>query len=43
MITSIREQRMMLKLGIILPIPEIKTASVSIYLSAIMLLIKQSD
>ena len=30
MITSIQEQRMMLKLGIILPIPEINTEAVSI-------------
>ena len=40
---SIQEQRMMLKSGIIIPIPEIKTAAVSIYLKAIMALIKQSD
>ena len=42
-IFSIQEQRMMLKLGIILIIPEIKTAVVSIYPRAIMVLIKQSD
>ena len=40
---SIQEQRMMLKSGIIIPIPKIKTATVSIYLKAIMAPIKQSD
>ena len=43
MITLIQEQRMMLRSPPTLLIPEIKTAAASIYLRAIMAMIKQSD
>ena len=43
MIILIQEQRMMLRSATSLLIPEIETAAVSIYLKAIMVVIKQSD